>query len=269
VAAQEQIEITRRNLTAAQRILKAIKDRFAAGAASGLDVAQQETLVANVAVLIPPLERNHQQHRYALAVLLGQAPELFRYKGEKFRDRAPVIPSGYLRSCAAPDIASAEAQLSAAKFNVSSRARQCSRPSSSLAAVSERRAGLPAPKRLLQYGRACAADHHQYGLRPNSIRRRQSMANRSRPPENHLLPRMSKAPLRMLGCARAAAIRRVLAARFELSEQQLGGASSTQRCSRSSSLFVAELATLRSADAPQGQFHQAWAGGGISRAALE
>ncbi len=123
VAAQEQIEITKRNLAAAQRILKAIKDRFAAGAASGLDVAQQETLVANVAVLIPPLERNHQQYRYALSVLLGHAPEFFRYKGERlFSIRVPVIPSGLPSDllCRRPDIASAEAQLSAAKFNVSS-----------------------------------------------------------------------------------------------------------------------------------------------------
>jgi outer membrane protein, multidrug efflux system len=123
VAAQEQIEITKRNLTAARRILKAIKERFEQGTASGLDVAQQETLAANVAVLIPPLERNLQQYKYALAVLVGQAPEFFRYRGEKlFSIAVPVIPSGLPSDllCRRPDIASAEAQLSAAKFNVSS-----------------------------------------------------------------------------------------------------------------------------------------------------
>ena len=123
VGALEQIEIAKRNLAAAQRILKAIKDQFAQGTKSGVDVAQQETLVANVAVTIPPLERNLQQYKYALAVLVGQAPEFFRYKGERlFSVAVPVIPSGLPSDllCRRPDIASAEAQLSAAKFNVSS-----------------------------------------------------------------------------------------------------------------------------------------------------
>ena len=123
IGMQEQIEIAKRNLAAAKRILKAIQDRFKQGTASGLDVAQQETLVANIAVTIPPLERNLQQFRNALAVLVGQAPEFFRYKGEKlFSVTVPVIPSGLPSDllCRRPDIASAEAQLSAAKFNVSS-----------------------------------------------------------------------------------------------------------------------------------------------------
>ena len=123
VGAQEQIDIAKRNLAAAQRILKAIRDRFAQGTASGLDVAQQETLVANIAVTLPPLERNLQQFKYALAVLVGQAPEFFRYKAEKlFSLAVPAIPSGLPSDllCRRPDIASAEAQLSAAKFNVSS-----------------------------------------------------------------------------------------------------------------------------------------------------
>ncbi len=123
VGALEQLEIAKRNLAAAQRILKAIKDQFAQGTKSGVDVAQQETLVANVAVTIPPLERNLQQYKYALAVLVGQAPEFFRYRGEKlFSVAVPVIPSGLPSDllCRRPDIASAEAQLSAAKFNVSS-----------------------------------------------------------------------------------------------------------------------------------------------------
>jgi NodT family efflux transporter outer membrane factor (OMF) lipoprotein len=123
VGTQEQIEVEKRNLVAAKRILKAIQDRFKQGTASGLDVAQQETLVANVAVTIPPLERQLQQFKYALAVLVGQAPEFFRYKADKlFSLTVPVIPSGlpsdllYRR----PDIAQAEAQLAADKFDVSS-----------------------------------------------------------------------------------------------------------------------------------------------------
>ncbi len=123
VGAQEQIAIAKRNLEAARKILKAIRDRFAAGTASGLDVAQQETLVANIAVTIPPLERNLEEYKHALAVLVGMAPEFFTYKGDKlFAVAVPAIPAGLPSEllCRRPDIASAEAQLSAAKFDVSS-----------------------------------------------------------------------------------------------------------------------------------------------------
>jgi NodT family efflux transporter outer membrane factor (OMF) lipoprotein len=123
VGAQEQIDIEKRNLAAATRILKAIQDRFKQGTASGLDLAQQQTLVANVAVTIPPLEKVLGQYKYALAVLVGQAPETFRYKGDKlFSIAVPAIPSGLPSDllCRRPDIAVAEAQLSADKFNVSS-----------------------------------------------------------------------------------------------------------------------------------------------------
>ncbi len=123
IGTQEQIEISKRNLEAANRILKAIRDRFAAGTASGLDVAQQETLVDNIAVTIPPLERNLEQYKHALAVLVGTAPEFFSYKGDKlFSVAVPVIPAGLPSEllCRRPDIASAEAQLSTLKFDVSS-----------------------------------------------------------------------------------------------------------------------------------------------------
>ncbi len=123
IGTQEQIDISKRNLEAAKRILKAIRDRFAAGTASGLDVAQQETLVDNVAVTIPPLERQLEQYKHALAVLVGMAPEFFSYKADKlFSVAVPTIPAGLPSEllCRRPDIASAEAQLSTAKFNVSS-----------------------------------------------------------------------------------------------------------------------------------------------------
>jgi outer membrane protein, multidrug efflux system len=123
IGTQEQIDISKRNLEAAKRILKAIRDRFAAGTASGLDVAQQETLVDNIAVTIPPFERQLEQYKHALAVLVGTAPEFFSYRGDKlFSIAVPVIPAGLPSEllCRRPDIASAEAQLSAQKFDVSS-----------------------------------------------------------------------------------------------------------------------------------------------------
>ncbi len=123
IATQKQVQIEKRNLAAAERILNAIRERAKEGIASGLDLAQQETLVANIKVRLPPLERQLAQYQHALAVLTGTAPEFFRFKGQDlFSVAIPSIPPGLPSDllCRRPDIASAEAQLSAAKFNVSS-----------------------------------------------------------------------------------------------------------------------------------------------------
>src|SRR5260370_24999372 len=47
----------------------------AAGTATGLDVAQQETTVAILNAAIPPLLQQFRQTVYALAVLIGETPE--------------------------------------------------------------------------------------------------------------------------------------------------------------------------------------------------
>lgn len=123
IATQKQIDIAKANLAIAQRTLDAINARNRAGTASGLDVAQQQTLVDNVKVTIPPLERQLEQFKHALAVLVGTAPEFFHYKGDDlFAVAVPGIPPGLPSEllCRRPDIANAEALLSAQKFTVSS-----------------------------------------------------------------------------------------------------------------------------------------------------
>ena len=123
VATQKQIDIAKQNLAIAERTLNAIQARQRVGTASGLDVAQQQTLVYNVQVTIPPLERQLQQFAHALAVLVGTAPEFYHFKGEDLNSIAvPRIDSGLPSDllCRRPDIAVAEAQLAGASFNVSS-----------------------------------------------------------------------------------------------------------------------------------------------------
>lgn len=122
VAVRKRIVIARQNLGTAVRTLEAIKARNAAGTASGLDVAQQETLVANIRVTIPPMEQNYAQYKHALAVLLGMPPERFDIDREDlFEIRVPRLAAGlpsdllYQR----PDIAAAEAELAAASFDIS------------------------------------------------------------------------------------------------------------------------------------------------------
>ena len=72
---QDRLRIARSNLAAADRILTLIKQRFAAGTASQLDVAQQESLVGIVRASIPPLDLTLRQNIATLAILIGRAPE--------------------------------------------------------------------------------------------------------------------------------------------------------------------------------------------------
>ena len=121
VALRQQIAIARENLASAQRILEAVQARVRFGTASNLDEAQQESLVDNVRAAIPGLEIQLEQTLYALAVLLGQTPGSLRLATTSLnslhipRVRAG-LPSGLIER--RPDIARAEAQLAAARFDI-------------------------------------------------------------------------------------------------------------------------------------------------------
>jgi multidrug efflux system outer membrane protein len=123
LAAQDQLRVARRNLAAAERILTLIKQQFAGGTASQLDVSQQETQVATERAAIPPLEITLRQSIATLAVLVGRAPANFAVKGGTMTQVAvprvtPGLPSELLNQ--RPDIRQAEAQLASSNFSVES-----------------------------------------------------------------------------------------------------------------------------------------------------
>ena len=123
VAAKKRIDVSKADLAAFKKDLDAIRARLKAGTASALDLAQQESAVANFAVTIPPLEQTYEQNVHALAVLLGELPENFKPRiDDLYAIRVPAIHSGLPSSllCRRPDVASAEAQLAEARFNVQS-----------------------------------------------------------------------------------------------------------------------------------------------------
>ncbi len=62
VASQERIKIATGNIASAQRIYDAIKARVDAGTGSDLDLAQQESLLANQKALVPPLRQTLAQN---------------------------------------------------------------------------------------------------------------------------------------------------------------------------------------------------------------
>src|ERR1700691_492031 len=123
LAAQDELRVAHRNLTAAERILTLIKDQFAGGTASQLDLSQQEALVANVRASIPPLEVTLRQNNAALALLVARAPANFHLNGGGFAQITlprvtPGLPSELLYQ--RPDIRQAEAQLANSNFSVES-----------------------------------------------------------------------------------------------------------------------------------------------------
>jgi outer membrane protein, multidrug efflux system len=123
LAAQDELRVARRNLAAAERILVLIKQQFAGGTASQLDVSQQETQVSTERAAIPPLEVTLRQNIAALALLVGRAPANFTVRGGTMTQIAvprvtPGLPSELLNQ--RPDVREAEAQLASSNFSVES-----------------------------------------------------------------------------------------------------------------------------------------------------
>ncbi|MDE2470366.1 MAG: efflux transporter outer membrane subunit [Bradyrhizobium sp.] len=123
LAAQDELRVARRNLAAAERILTLIKQQFAGGTASQLDVSQQEALVSTERATIPPLEVTLKQNIAALALLEARAPANFNVAGGALTSIVvpkvtPGLPSELLYQ--RPDIRQAEAQLASSNFSVES-----------------------------------------------------------------------------------------------------------------------------------------------------
>jgi multidrug efflux system outer membrane protein len=132
--AQDRLRIARNNFDASNRVLTLIKQRFEAGTASQLDVAQQESLVATVRASIPPFDQILRQNIATLAVLIGRAPADLKVKGGSLYRLSiprvtPGLPSELLFQ--RPDIRAAEANLASADASVES-ARAAFFPSISL-----------------------------------------------------------------------------------------------------------------------------------------
>ena len=112
---------------AATRILDVYQERIAVGTATGLDIAQQESLVAQQRAAIPPLDQQLRQNIATLAVLLGEPPARLTVRGGSLSAIAPQrvspgLPSDLLLQ--RPDIREAEAQLCGRQRQCGKRARR-------------------------------------------------------------------------------------------------------------------------------------------------
>jgi NodT family efflux transporter outer membrane factor (OMF) lipoprotein len=121
LASQDRIRTAEGNIASATRILEAIKQRFKAGTGTDLDVAQQESVVANQKALIPPLRQTLAQNINALATLVSRPPERLHVTGGSLNQISPPrvtpgLPSELLTQ--RPDIRRQESQLASATANV-------------------------------------------------------------------------------------------------------------------------------------------------------
>ena len=121
LAAQDRLRIARDNIKTAERVLEAIRARVEVGTGTALDVAQQESVLANQRANVPALEQSLQQTRNLLAVLAGHTPESMHVKGGSLRTLKvpsvqPGLPSALLVQ--RPDIAAAERRLAAQHASV-------------------------------------------------------------------------------------------------------------------------------------------------------
>jgi outer membrane protein, multidrug efflux system len=121
LASQDRLRTAARNIASAQRILDAIRERRKAGTGTDLDVAQQESVLANQKALVPPLRQTLDRNINALAVLVSRPSERLDVTGGTLDAVAtprvtPGLPSELLTQ--RPDIRRQEAQLASATANV-------------------------------------------------------------------------------------------------------------------------------------------------------
>ena len=118
---REQSRIAGLNLANAQNVLNLVQTRFDSGSATALELAQQKSLVAAQQRQLPLVQQQAQDAVISLAALLGRPVQQLRLGAERFDQLSwPTIAAGVPSELLTrrPDIARAEAQLSAARADV-------------------------------------------------------------------------------------------------------------------------------------------------------
>ncbi|HEX4125086.1 MAG TPA: efflux transporter outer membrane subunit [Tepidisphaeraceae bacterium] len=120
---QREVDIARENLASDEHIEALTREKFGAGFAANLDVANAAAEVATTKAAIPILQTEAQQEIYSLSILLGEEPGALMQELSKSKPipltppRVPIgLPSDLLRR--RPDIRAAEADYHAATANV-------------------------------------------------------------------------------------------------------------------------------------------------------
>jgi len=121
LALADRLAVAKRNVADGEQTLAVIRGRLQAGTASALDLANQATLVTGEKANIPNFQNQLEQAILGLGILVGQPPERIAVRpgtltALRLPEVSPGLPSALLER--RPDVASAEAQLIASGFDV-------------------------------------------------------------------------------------------------------------------------------------------------------
>ena len=115
-----ELGILNRTVETLTRGLELVQSRHAGGVASGLDVAQEETLLQTTRTQATLLLQQRKQFEDAIAVLAGRPAPDFHLPGRELKAEPPsldlVLPSDLLER--RPDIAQAERQMAVANAQI-------------------------------------------------------------------------------------------------------------------------------------------------------
>jgi NodT family efflux transporter outer membrane factor (OMF) lipoprotein len=117
-----QIAATREIIAISTRSVELVRRQFELGAVAGLEVAAQETALAQVEQTLPPLQKQLEQNRNLLTALAGRLPsddpeETFELASLRLPTDLPAgVPSRLVDQ--RPDVRAAEAQLHAASAQI-------------------------------------------------------------------------------------------------------------------------------------------------------
>lgn len=115
-----ELDVLQRSIELQKRSLSYATSRHELGATSGLDVAQQQTLIDVTLVQVDVLRRQRNQFLHALATLTGTPAPLFTLAPDPKVMTPPDIPAGVPSDVLErrPDVASAERAMAAANAQI-------------------------------------------------------------------------------------------------------------------------------------------------------
>jgi len=108
-----EMQVVQESVTIQQKGLQLVENRHAGGVASGLDLAQQQTLLDSTVTQLYLVQQQRAQYEHAIAVLTGNAASTFNVPARPLTATPPPVPLGVPSDLLErrPDVASAERQM--------------------------------------------------------------------------------------------------------------------------------------------------------------
>src|SRR6266851_4827834 len=115
-----ELAILNRTVETLQKALQLVDSRHKGGVASGLDVAEEETLLNTTRTQAILLQQQRKQFEDAIAVLVGKPAPEFHLSPKELKDEPPALDAGLPSDLLErrPDVAEAERQMAVANAQI-------------------------------------------------------------------------------------------------------------------------------------------------------